>query len=195
MTLSCVHLQFVYAGKRATLNIGNIKPIGDMPEGTIICNVEEVCLSLQPARLTKTLSCRISVANRRCTHLKHAVFVLPWCGCQPHAYSLPAHLAHDQLLYCSAGGPPRVICSRRCPTASSVPNLCAFLVVAQKAGDRGSIARASGDYCIVVAHNPDTGVSRIKLPSGSKKVLLPRQMIVLQSPMPRLSQPSRSLLC
>jgi large subunit ribosomal protein L8e len=73
--------QFVYAGKKATLSIGNIKPIGEMPEGTIICNVEE------------------------------------------------------------------------------------------KAGDRGSLARASGDYCIVVAHNTETGVSRIKLPSGSKKVL------------------------
>ena len=42
--------------------------------------------------------------------------------------------------------------------------------VQQKAGDRGSLARASGDYCIVVAHNPETGVTRIKLPSGSKKV-------------------------
>ena len=37
-----VLLQFVYAGKKATLSIGNIKPIGEMPEGTIICNVEEV---------------------------------------------------------------------------------------------------------------------------------------------------------
>jgi large subunit ribosomal protein L8e len=73
--------QFIYAGKKATLNIGNIKPIGEMPEGTIICNVEE------------------------------------------------------------------------------------------KAGDRGSLARASGDYCIVVAHNPETGVTRLKLPSGSKKVI------------------------
>ena len=42
----------------------------------------------------------------------------------------------------------------------------------QKAGDRGAIARASGDYAIVVSHNPDAGISRIKLPSGSKKVAL-----------------------
>ena len=47
----------------------------------------------------------------------------------------------------------------------------------QKAGDRGSLARASGDYCIVVAHNPDTGVTRIKLPSGSKKVLPPPRQV------------------
>ena len=39
----------------------------------------------------------------------------------------------------------------------------------QKAGDRGAIARASGDYAIVVAHNPESGVTRIKLPSGQKK--------------------------
>lgn len=32
----------MYAGKKATLHIGNILPVGDMPEGTIICNVEEV---------------------------------------------------------------------------------------------------------------------------------------------------------
>ena len=73
--------QFIYAGKKATLTIGNTKPVGEMPEGTIICNVEE------------------------------------------------------------------------------------------KAGDRGAIARASGDYAIVVAHNPDAGITRIKLPSGSKKVI------------------------
>lgn len=42
--------------------------------------------------------------------------------------------------------------------------------VEEKAGDRGSLARCSGDYAIIVAHNPDAGITRIKLPSGSKKV-------------------------
>jgi len=73
--------QFVYCGKKATLSIGNVLPVGDMPEGSIICNVEE------------------------------------------------------------------------------------------KAGDRGVLAKASGDYAIIVAHNPDTGITRIKLPSGAKKVI------------------------
>lgn len=41
--------------------------------------------------------------------------------------------------------------------------------VEEKAGDRGSLARCSGDYAIIVAHNPDAGITRIKLPSGSKK--------------------------
>ena len=35
-------MQFVYCGKKSTLSIGNVKPVGEMPEGTIICNVEEV---------------------------------------------------------------------------------------------------------------------------------------------------------
>lgn len=73
--------QFIYCGKKATLHVGNVKPIGSMPEGTIVCNLEE------------------------------------------------------------------------------------------KAGDRGALARASGDYCIIVAHNPDAGITRVKLPSGTKKVL------------------------
>ena len=73
--------QYIYCGKSAALTIGNVKPVGEMPEGSIICNIEE------------------------------------------------------------------------------------------KAGDRGSMARCSGDYAIIVAHNPDAGITRIKLPSGSKKVI------------------------
>lgn len=76
----CLLLQFVYAGKKAVLSVGNTLPLGEMPEGTIVCNVEA------------------------------------------------------------------------------------------KAGDRGTLARCSGDYVIVVAHNPDSGITRIKLPSGAKKV-------------------------
>uniref|UniRef100_A0A803LQE9 Large ribosomal subunit protein uL2 C-terminal domain-containing protein n=1 Tax=Chenopodium quinoa TaxID=63459 RepID=A0A803LQE9_CHEQI len=37
--------------------------------------------------------------------------------------------------------------------------------------DRGVLARASGDYAIVISHNPDNDTSRIKLPSGSKKIV------------------------
>jgi large subunit ribosomal protein L8e len=73
--------QFLYCGKKATLSVGNTLPLGEMPEGTIVCNVES------------------------------------------------------------------------------------------KAGDRGTLARCSGDYVIVVAHNVDAGITRIKLPSGAKKVV------------------------
>lgn len=73
--------QFVYCGKKATLSVGNILPLASMPEGSIVCNVEE------------------------------------------------------------------------------------------RAGDRGALARASGDYATIISHNPDEGKTRIKLPSGAKKVL------------------------
>mmetsp|Transcript_35128 Transcript_35128/g.47970 ORF Transcript_35128/g.47970 Transcript_35128/m.47970 type:complete len:262 (+) Transcript_35128:82-867(+) len=73
--------QFVYCGKKAQLSVGNILPVGSIPEGTLVCNVEE------------------------------------------------------------------------------------------KMGDRGSLARTSGNYATIVSHNPDTGKSRIRLPSGAKKVV------------------------
>ena len=68
--------QFIYCGKKAQLTVGNVMPIGQMPEGTIVSNMEE------------------------------------------------------------------------------------------KTGDRGKIARASGNYAIVIAHNTDTKRTRVKLPSG-----------------------------
>eukprot|EP01098_Paradermamoeba_levis_P003720 TRINITY_DN165_c0_g1_i1.p1 TRINITY_DN165_c0_g1~~TRINITY_DN165_c0_g1_i1.p1 ORF type:complete len:264 (+),score=74.89 TRINITY_DN165_c0_g1_i1:109-900(+) len=73
--------QFVYCGKKAQLSVGNTLPIGQMPEGTIVCNIEA------------------------------------------------------------------------------------------KVGDRGVLARASGDYATVITHVPDEGKTRIKLPSGAKKTL------------------------
>ena len=73
--------QFIYAGKKAELEIGNILPVGNIPEGTVICNIEA------------------------------------------------------------------------------------------KQGDCGKMARASGDYAIIVAQDPDKGVTRIRLPSGSKKTI------------------------
>jgi len=73
--------QFIYCGKKAQLKIGNVLALGSMPEGTIICNVEE------------------------------------------------------------------------------------------KPGDRGKMARASGDYASIISHNLDTGKSRVRLPSGSKKII------------------------
>ena len=72
---------FVYCGKKASLAVGNVLPLAALPEGTIVCNVEE------------------------------------------------------------------------------------------KPGDRGSLARTSGNYATVVGHDPDTGKTRLKLPSGAKKVV------------------------
>ena len=72
--------QFIYCGKKASLSVGNVLPLSSMPEGTIICNVEE------------------------------------------------------------------------------------------NTGDRGALARTSGNYATVIGHGED-GKTRIKLPSGAKKVV------------------------
>lgn len=43
--------------------------------------------------------------------------------------------------------------------------------VEEKTGDRGRIARTSGNYATVISHNTDTRRTRLKLPSGIKKVV------------------------
>lgn len=73
--------QFIYCGKKATLAVGNVLPLAQVPEGTIVCNVEA----------------------------KH--------------------------------------------------------------GDRGSFARASGAFAVVVTHDEDKGTTRLRLPSGGKKTV------------------------
>lgn len=73
--------QFIYSGKNATLTVGNVLPLGSVPEGTVVTNVEE----------------------------------------QP--------------------------------------------------GDRGALGRTSGNYVTVIGHNPDENKTRVKLPSGAKKVI------------------------
>lgn len=54
---------------------------------------------------------------------------------------------------------------------ASMPEGAIVCNVEHRVGDRGTFAKASGDYAIVIAHNPDTGLTRVKLPSGAKKVL------------------------
>jgi len=41
----------------------------------------------------------------------------------------------------------------------------------EKAGDRGKLARASGGYATIVSHNAETNQTRLRLPSGAKKVV------------------------
>jgi hypothetical protein len=72
---------FIYCGKKATLAVGNVLPVSQCPEGTIVCNIEE------------------------------------------------------------------------------------------KVGDRGALARTSGNYATVIGHSPDENKTRIRLPSGAKKTI------------------------
>uniref|UniRef100_A0A4W4HM72 Large ribosomal subunit protein uL2 n=1 Tax=Electrophorus electricus TaxID=8005 RepID=A0A4W4HM72_ELEEL len=52
-----------------------------------------------------------------------------------------------------------------------MPEGAIICCVEEKPGDRGKLARASGNYATVISHNPETKKSRVKLPSGAKKVI------------------------
>ena len=57
-----------------------------------------------------------------------------------------------------------------CLPLASMPEGTIICGVEEKPGDRGKLAKASGNYATIIAQNPDAGKTRIKLPSGSKKV-------------------------
>ncbi|EKD17844.1 hypothetical protein LZ554_007005 [Drepanopeziza brunnea f. sp. 'monogermtubi'] len=54
---------------------------------------------------------------------------------------------------------------------SSIPEGTVISNVESKVGDRGVLGRTSGNYVTVIGHNPDEGKTRVKLPSGAKKVI------------------------
>ncbi|KAH8620970.1 Ribosomal Proteins L2 RNA binding domain [Trypanosoma vivax] len=69
-----------------------------------------------------------------------------------------------------------VLCGVKAPLAignvlplGQITEGCIVCNVEAKVGDRGTLARASGDYCIIISHNQETGRTRLKLPSGQKK--------------------------
>lgn len=73
-----------------------------------------------------------------------------------------------QFLYC--GRKASLMVGNVLPLRS-IPEGAVVCNVEHHVGDRGVIARASGDYAIVISHNTDNGTSRIKLPSGAKKIV------------------------
>jgi large subunit ribosomal protein L8e len=54
---------------------------------------------------------------------------------------------------------------------SELPEGTTICNIEAKVGDRGKMARASGEYAVVVSQDSDRGLTRIRLPSGSKKTL------------------------
>ncbi|XP_012841571.1 PREDICTED: 60S ribosomal protein L8-1-like [Erythranthe guttata] len=73
-----------------------------------------------------------------------------------------------QFIYC--GKKANLVVGNVLPLRS-IPEGAVVCNVEHHVGDRGVLARASGDYAIVISHNPDNGTSRIKLPSGAKKIV------------------------
>lgn len=93
----------------------------------------------------------------------------------PYRYKLrtetfiaPEGLHTGQFVYCgkranlSIGNVLPII---SCPEGTIVCN------VEEKTGDRGTLARTSGNYATVIGHDADGLISRIRLPSGAKKTV------------------------
>jgi len=73
-----------------------------------------------------------------------------------------------QFVYC--GKKARLTVGNILPV-SEMPEGCIICNVEYKIGDRGKLARASGNYATIISHNPDEGRTKIRLPSGAKKTI------------------------
>lgn len=72
-----------------------------------------------------------------------------------------------QFVYC---GKKAVLSVGNVLPLSSLPEGTIICNVEGKSGDRGTLARTSGNYATVIGHTDD-GTSRIRLPSGAKKTV------------------------
>ena len=73
-----------------------------------------------------------------------------------------------QYIYCGSKAQlvvGNVLPVSACPEGTIICNL------EEQAGDRGKIAKASGEYCIIKSHDVDKGKTQILMPSGSKKII------------------------
>ena len=52
---------------------------------------------------------------------------------------------------------------------SSLPEGSVVCNVERYPGDRGKLAKTSGEYVTVITHNEDTGLTKVRMPSGAKK--------------------------
>jgi large subunit ribosomal protein L8e len=77
-------------------------------------------------------------------------------------------LYSGQFIYC--GKKAQLKIGNVLPLAS-LPEGTVVSNVEEFPGDRGRLARASGDYVTIVSHNPDTHQTRLRLPSGAKKIV------------------------
>lgn len=73
-----------------------------------------------------------------------------------------------QFIYC--GKKASLVVGNVLPL-SALPEGTIICNVESKTGDRGSFARASGNYATIISHNADEGTSKIRLPSGVKKTV------------------------
>ncbi|CAN0217921.1 unnamed protein product, partial [Ascophyllum nodosum] len=73
-----------------------------------------------------------------------------------------------RFIYCGKKVPLNV--SNILPVCS-MPEGSIISSVQAKVGDRGTFARCSGDYAVLIAHEENKGAIKMRLPSGAKKIV------------------------
>merc|ERR1712096_425295 len=71
-----------------------------------------------------------------------------------------------QFIYC--GKKAQLIVGNTLPL-QSMPEGTIISNLEVRPGDRGTIARCSGDYCTIIAHDIEKSRTKVRLPSGAKK--------------------------
>jgi large subunit ribosomal protein L8e len=135
--------QFIFAGTKAKMAVGNIMPVGKMPEGA--CRGQGSAAPLPPTT--------------------RPFFPRP---------TSPARLLSSRSPFPLPLFPGSIVCNmERFP------------------GDRGKIAKCSGEYATIVGHNEDSGVTKVRMPSGAKKTIssLARAMVGIVAGGGRIEKP------
>ena len=92
------------------------------------------------------------------------------CMCLPHIVQAVEGILLQCCLHKSSLLFVATLSVGNCLPLGSVPEGTIVCGLEEKPGDRGKIAKASGNYATVIAQNPDAHRTRVKLPSGAKKV-------------------------
>ena len=87
---------------------------------------------------------------------------------QQETFVCPEGMFTGQNVFC---GPKAHLAVGNVLPLSEMPEGTLVCSIENNCGDRGCLAKASGAYATIISHNPDEGKSRVKLPSGRKKVL------------------------
>ena len=144
--------QFIFAGAKAKMAVGNIMPVGKMPEGAFGGRAGlKQCP--ETTRAAEARGCALTLTECAAAAAPCAV-ALPRCALAAWLTPRP-----------SDAPPPTPPPPHRLPAGSIVCNMERF------PGDRGKIAKCSGEYATIVGHNEDTGVTKVRMPSGAKKTI------------------------
>ncbi|KAG9397024.1 Ribosomal protein L2 [Carpediemonas membranifera] len=90
------------------------------------------------------------------------------CAKVQETFVAPEGLVEGQSVYC---GPKATLTIGNVLPIGKMPEGTIVSMVEDKAGDRGALARTSGAAAVVIGHNADEGRTRVRLPSGQKKLL------------------------